>query len=97
MMLLMQRTGRASGDSQVPLVHAGQWRVDTPDHYRQGMGILGLAPSQQDSSRDARGLTWRSASQACRHGSPYRYFDSLIAWNVGDFLIALRRCAGRDT
>ena len=76
-------------------VHAGawqdQWRVDTPTISGKRLGILGLGTiGSKIAHRAARGFDMEIGyhNRTAVTGSPYRYFDSLIALATwADFLI----------
>ncbi len=77
-------------------VHAGgwqdQWRIDTPIVFGKRLGILGLGNiGSAIAHRAARGFDMEVGyhNRKAVAGSPYRYFDSVVAlaeW--ADFLIA---------
>ena len=68
-----------------------QWRVDTPTLTDKRLGILGLGKiGSRIAQRAARGFDMAIGyhNHAAVAGSPYRYFDSLIALATwADFLI----------
>ena len=76
-------------------VHAGawqdQWRVDTPTISGKRLGILGLGTiGSKIAHRAARGFDMEIGyhNRTAVPGSPYRYFDRLIALATwADFLI----------
>ena len=76
-------------------VHAGawqdQWRVDTPTISGKRLGILGLGTiGSKIAHRAARGFDMEIGyhNRTAVTGSPYRYFDRLIALATwADFLI----------
>ena len=94
MMLLMATTRHLLQADR--FVRAGgwqdQWRVDTPTISGKRLGILGLGKiGGRIAHRAARGFDMEIGyhNRTAVTGSPYRYFDSLIALATwADFLIA---------
>jgi len=93
MMLLMAATRHLRQADRH--VHAGawqdQWRVDTPTISGKRLGILGLGTiGSKIAHRAARGFDMEIGyhNRTAVTGSPYRYFDRLIALATwADFLI----------